>query len=260
MAAKIKLDNASFKYPIYALASRSLKVSMFRQATGGSIGDKGGVVYVQALSNISFELSPGDRLGIIGRNGSGKSTMLRVLAGLAHPQSGTVTVEGRVVPLIEKALGINPELSGYANIELPLRLLGATRAEVKKAQQEIPEFCGLGRFIHLPFRTYSDGMKTRLAFAISTALQADILVLDEWLAAGDLEFQERAEVRLTKLLDDTEIVVLASHAPQLIEYVCNKTLWMHGGEMVMLGPTREVLEAYQRSTHNPISLAYAATG
>lgn len=260
MRARINLENVSFSYPVFEMASRSLKVSMFRQATGGVIGDKSGVVHVQALSNISFELNRGDRLGIIGRNGSGKSTMLRVLAGLAHPQIGTVEIKGRVVPLIEKALGINPELSGFANIELPLRLLGATSAEVERAKKEIPEFCGLGRFIHLPFRTYSDGMKTRLAFAICTSLEADILVLDEWLAAGDMEFQERAEVRLTKLIDETEIVVLASHSPQLIERVCNKTLWMQGGEMVLFGPTSQVLGAYLHSTQSPIAVAYEATG
>ena len=247
----IVADNISFRYPIYDVKQRSLKISLMRQVAGGRVGSASRQVEVQALSQLSFELREGDRLGVIGRNGSGKSTLLRVLAGLAHPQEGTLRTEGRVVPLIEKGLGIHPELSGMENIELPLRLLGATDAEVRCALDTIPEFTGLGNFMHLPVRTYSEGMRTRLAFAICTAVSGDILILDEWLGAGDIDFYERAQQRLEQFLATTRIVVVASHSNDLLRKVCNKLAWLDRGRLVMLGDPGEVLNAYTRSVRGP---------
>jgi lipopolysaccharide transport system ATP-binding protein len=246
----IRLENASFRYPIYEMAGRSLKVSLFRQMAGGSVAARSGVVEVEAIRDLSFELRAGDRLGLIGRNGSGKSTLLRLLAGLAYPQNGKLSITGRVIPLIEKGLGVNAELSGASNIELPLRLLGATTAEVKLAKQQIPEFTGLGPFIDLPVRTYSEGMKARLMFAICTSLDADILLLDEWLSAGDVDFVERAEQRLTAMIARTKIVVLASHDLNLIQHACTLAAWMEGGRLMMLGPPDQVIESYLSGVHN----------
>jgi homopolymeric O-antigen transport system ATP-binding protein len=246
--ARIDLKNVTFNYPVFEVVGRSLKVSLFRQAAGGDLA-RAGVVMVEALKDINLSLRPGDRLGLIGRNGSGKSTLLRLLAGIAHPQAGECVMVGRTVPLIEKAMGINPELSGDANIELPLRLLGAATAEVKKARSEIPAFTGLGPFMQLPVRTYSEGMKTRLSFAICTALDADILILDEWLSAGDLDFQERARERLTDRINATSIVVLASHSMELIGEVCNKVAWLDRGRIAAIGEPHAVIDAYVRSAH-----------
>src|SRR5262245_59747541 len=175
----VRATNMDFSYPIYEVTGRSLKVSMMRQFAGAKIAGDKGMVEVQALQDVSFEILEGDRVGLIGRNGSGKSTLLRLLASLAFPQRGSLEIEGRVLSLITPGMGVNPELSGAANIELPLRLLGASDSEVKAAKQDIPEFTGLGNFINLPVRTYSDGMRARLAFALSTAIEADILILDE---------------------------------------------------------------------------------
>src|SRR5690606_5073699 len=161
----------------------------------GGDGERG-IVEVQALSDVSLDLKEGDRLGLVGRNGAGKSTLLKVLAGLVHPQRGGVRVEGRVAPLLTRGLGIHPELSGANNIELPMRLLGATEAEIKRAKRDVPEWSGLGEFIHLPVRTYSAGMRARLLFAICTAVRGEILIMDEWLSAGDADFVNKAQERL----------------------------------------------------------------
>lgn len=250
--ARISLDRVSFHYPIFDLGARSLKVSLFSQMSGGSVGSNAGVVQVQALEDISFDLEDGDRLALVGRNGAGKSTMLRLLAGLAHPQRGRIVRTGRVVPLIEKGLGINGELSGLANIELPLRLLGASSKEVKRAKEDIPEFTGLGPFINLPVRTYSEGMKARLSFAICTAIEADVLILDEWLGAGDIDFQEKAQARIKDMVDRTRIVILATHSLELAVTACNLAAWLDRGKMVMFGDSRAIVDTYVRTMHNPV--------
>lgn len=246
--ASIKLEDASFWYPVFDVTGRSLKVSMMRQFGGGAAN---GFVEVKALTDVTLELKDGDRIGLIGRNGAGKSTLLKVIAGLLHPQRGGLRVEGRVVPLITRGLGIHPELTGFQNIEIPMLLLGATSAEIRRAQQEVPEWSGLGDFIHLPVRTYSDGMRARLLFAISTAVRGDILVMDEWLSAGDADFVEKAQERLKNLLNETKIVVLSSHSLEIIRKMCNVVCWMEGGRVVMVGDADVVLPAYLKGVQRP---------
>jgi len=250
MMGRVIFDSVSLSYPVFEVTGRSLKLAMVRQVVGSRIDMGIGSVEVAALNKVSFDLRPGDRLGLIGRNGSGKSTILRLIARLARPTSGRVDIQGRVIPLIEKGLGINPELSGYENIELPLRFLGATTAEVRAAQQEITEFTGLGAFMRMPVRTYSEGMKARIAFAICTAIEGDVLALDEWLGAGDLDFVERATARVQGMLERTGIVVLASHSDQIIQSVCNKVAWIDRGNLVMIGEPSAVLGAYSQSVAN----------
>lgn len=247
--ASVKLEDISFWYPVFDVTGRSLKVSLMRQFGGEGSGS--GVVEVQALSQVSLELKEGDRIGLVGRNGAGKSTLLKVLAQLIHPQRGGVKIDGRVVPLLARGLGIHPELSGYRNIELPMRLLGATEAEIKRAREEVPEWSGLGDFIHLPVRTYSDGMRARLLFAICTAVRGEILLMDEWLSAGDADFVQRAQQRLEGLLDSTPIVVLSSHSLDIIRKMCNVVCWMEAGQIVMTGPPDVVLPAYLKGMQRP---------
>lgn len=250
--ASISLEDASFWYPVFDSTGRSLKVSMMRQFADDTVRN-GGVVEVQALSNLSLQLRDGDRVGLIGRNGAGKSTLLRVLAGLIHPQRGGVKIQGRVVPLISRGLGIQPELSGLQNIELPMRLLGATEAEIKHAKREVPEWSGLGDFIHLPVRTYSDGMRARLLFGICTSVRGDILVMDEWLSAGDADFVSKAQDRLQGLLETTRIVVLSSHSLEIIRKMCNLVCWMDRGQVVMTGSPEVVLPAYLKTVARPVT-------
>jgi len=243
--ARIIAENVGFDYPIYDLRARSLKMSLSRQLVGGVLNRTRGRVMVEALRGINLDLKDGDRIGLIGHNGSGKTTLLRVLAGLYRPQYGRLEREGRVVPLIERGVGISPELSGYDNLELPLRLLGANDDEVRRARKEIPEYTGLGPFMHLPVRSYSDGMRARLSFALCTCIQADILILDEWLSAGDIDFQERAQARLTDLLKQTSIVVVASHSIPLVQNVCNTALLLEGGRVRQMGPPKQVCDTYR---------------
>lgn len=242
--ALIRAEHISFHYPLYQTSGRSLKMIAIQQIVGVPLVEESGLTIVQALDDVSFELGEGDRLGLIGHNGSGKSTLLRVIAGLAYPQNGRFTADGKIISLIERSLGIIPDLSGFENIELPLLLLGASGEEVSRAQQDIPEWTGLGPFIHMPFRTYSEGMKARLSFAICTALSGDILVLDEWLSAGDAAFVEQAEQRLREFVGRSKILVLASHSLELIAHTCNVTAWLERGRIRQFGPTEEVLAAY----------------
>jgi ABC-type polysaccharide/polyol phosphate transport system ATPase subunit len=252
----IRLRDLSFSYPIYGMTNRSLKVTVMRQLVGGQVAiGNDRVVIVNALRDLTFELEPGDRLGLLGPNGSGKTTLLRLLAGLAHPTSGKLDVEGRIMPLIDKGLGIHPELTGRQNIELPLRLLGASDMEVRQAQLEIPEWTGLGQFLDLPVRTYSEGMRARLLFAICTALHGDILILDEWLGAGDASFAAAAEARLHSYLNRTQIVVCATHSFDLLRRFCNKVAWLENGQLVMLGPVEEVLTRYCERMFAPAAAA-----
>lgn len=247
--ASLKLEDVGFSYPVFGAAERSLKVSLMRQLRDDGKG--GGMVRVQALTGVTLELKDGDRLGLVGRNGAGKSTLLKVLARLVHPQVGGVKIEGRVVPLLARGLGIEYELSGYRNIDVPMRLLGATEAEIKRARLEVAEVSGLGDFIHMPVRTYSDGMRARLLFAICTAVRGDILLMDEWLSAGDAEFLQRAQARLKTLVNETPIVVLSSHSLEIIRGICNVVCWMEAGRIVMAGPSEVVLPAYLQGLQRP---------
>lgn len=242
--ASIDAEHVDFDYPIYDMRARSIKLSLSRQIVGGALSDLGQHLTVNALRNIRLSLQDGDRIGLVGHNGAGKTTLLRVLAGLYPPRRGRISIVGRVVPLIEKGVGMNWELSGNENVELPLRLLGATDEEVRRAKKEIPEFTGLGPYMHLPIRTYSEGMKTRLAFAICTAIHSEILVLDEWLSAGDLDFQQRANQRLNDMIKATNILIISSHSLSLIENVCNRAVLMEGGRIRLDGTPREVCAAY----------------
>lgn len=242
---RVVFDRVDLVYRLYGAAGRSMKLELMRQLVGAPIDVGDDNVDIDALTDVSFELCAGDRLGLVGLNGSGKSTILRLIAGLMHPTRGSMRIEGRVLPLIEKGLGINPELTGLENIELPLRLLGASTAEVKRAQQDVPEFTALGAFMHMPVRTYSEGMKARLAFALCTALEGDVVVLDEWMGAGDIEFVERARERLNGMLERTGIVVLATHSTELMNSVCNKVAWLERGRLIRIGPAAEVLAAYR---------------
>lgn len=240
MVTRVAIQHASVDYPIFDVLSRSIKVSLYKNLSGGAPPKQ-----VEALRNLSLEIRDGERIGLVGRNGAGKTTLLRLIAGLIMPTRGSAQSFGRVVPVIDRGIGIHPELSGLQNIELPLRLLGANSAEVARAKIEIPEFTGLGASILRPFKTYSEGMKARLVFALCTTIQADLLILDEWLGAGDIEFSERAKERLTAFVDKAGALVMASHSLELIERVSTKVLWIDAGEVRMAGPPKEVCDAYR---------------
>ena len=243
--ARILFENVQVEFPIFNANGRSLTSRLLEVATGGRLDkDPTGRVLVRALQGIDFEIVEGERVGLLGHNGAGKSTMLRVLSRVYTPQAGTATIEGRVTSLIDLSLGINPEASGRENVYVRGALLGLTKSEIAEKFDEIVEFSELGNFIEMPVITYSSGMHLRLAFAVSTVLKPEILLMDEWLSVGDESFRNKAEERLTSLVDSAKILVIASHSRKLIEQTCTRAIWLEHGQVKMDGPAMEVAAAY----------------
>jgi len=243
--AYIDLKDVIVEFPIYNASGRSLKKRLIQMATGGKVdvGEEGYVV-VRALNGITLTIHEGEKVGLIGHNGSGKSTMLRLLSRVYEPISGTADIQGSVGSLIELALGINPEATGRENIYIRGALLGLKKNEIHERIDEIIDFCGLGSFVDLPLRTYSSGMHMRLAFAVSTIIQPDILLMDEWLAVGDESFRQKSEDRLASIVEKTRILVIASHSRELISRICNRVIWLEHGLVRMDGIPEAVLPAY----------------
>ena len=227
--------NMVVEFPIYGGKSRSLKNTFIRAATGGLLArDAADRVVIKALNNLSFEFGEGDRVGIIGHNGSGKSTLLRTIAGAYEPVGGSIDVTGRLATMLSITLGMDTESTGYENIFLRALIMGLTRKQIEPLVDEICEFSELGDYIDMPMRTYSSGMAMRLAFAISTSIPADIVLMDEWMSVGDAEFSGKAQARLRTMLDKARILFLASHDEQLIHRNCNKIMHLDHGEIVRL--------------------------
>ncbi|MDF2902346.1 MAG: transporter, ATP-binding subunit, partial [Phenylobacterium sp.] len=197
---------------------------------GGKLGRTGmGATEVTALSNINLQLRSGDRLGLIGHNGSGKTTLLRALAGAYEPDEGTIDVHGQIAAMLDLSLGIDPSATGLDNIRLRGRIAGLTAKEIEERMEEIADFTGLGPFLAMPLKTYSAGMQARLAFAVATAVHADVILMDEWIAVGDADFQKIAHKRILELMERAGILVLASHDLELIRLYCNKVMRIESG-------------------------------
>jgi ABC-2 type transport system ATP-binding protein/lipopolysaccharide transport system ATP-binding protein len=241
--ASIMLQNINVDFPIYSGGGRSLKKTLVAIGTGGRINRGGGRVSVEALREVSFTLEHGDRLGLVGHNGAGKTTLLRVMAGVYEPTAGLVRVQGRISTIFDFTLGLDFDATGYENIALQGMLLGLSKQDIASLVDEIAAFTDLGGYLDMPIRTYSAGMLTRLAFAVATAIDPEILLMDEWIAAGDAEFFHRAEARLHALVERAGILVLASHNLDLIRRYCNKVLWLEHGRLKAIGELEEVFRA-----------------
>lgn len=246
--ATIKLEHVSVSFPVYASASRSIKNRLMHSATGGQIHPGSGanrITVVDALQDINLDLSNGDRIGLVGHNGAGKTTLLRVLAKIYEPNEGSIAINGKTAPLFDIRLGMDPESTGYENILLRGLYLGLTRKQISAHIYDIADFTELGDFLDLPIRTYSAGMQMRLAFAISTAVPPDILLLDEGIGAGDASFLQKASERLKSFTQQVSIIVLSSHSELLIRQMCNKALLMEHGRVIGAGSTEDVLDQYR---------------
>jgi homopolymeric O-antigen transport system ATP-binding protein len=244
--ASISLQDVHVQIPVYSATGRSFKRDFIRATTGGKVVSDAGRVVINALSGISLELDHGDRVGLVGHNGAGKTTLLRVMAGVYEPTFGSVATEGRVIPLFDMGLGIDPDATGYDNVFVRGTLLGIPRSQLDALAKDVAAFTDLGDYLHMPVRTYSQGMYLRLAFAISTGVTPDILLMDEFLAVGDAQFWVKAEKRLDELVSKAGTMVLASHSEQLIRRLCSKAVWISAGEVKAFGNTDQVLNLYLR--------------
>lgn len=243
---EIILNNVSLNYPIYGNSSRSLKRDLVRVVTRKKPDTNAGesLSCVNALKNVSFSLAKGDHLGLIGGNGAGKSTLLKVLGGIYEATMGELRVQGSVSTLLGSSVGMQLELTGYENIKISSVIKGYSKSEIKKITQDVEIFSELGKFLSLPVKTYSAGMQARLAFGISTAINPDILLIDEVIGAGDAHFMNKAKARLDSLLAQANILVLASHSTDIIKQFCNKLLWLNKGEVMAFGDMDSVMEQY----------------
>lgn len=231
--ASIRVNNLGLVYPIRGRLSLRPRDARLHLA-GGAILGAGTKRYVTALDRISFDLRSGERLGLVGPNGAGKTTLLKVLFGIYEPTSGSVEIQGRVDALFNINLGFRPEATGRRNILLRGLVNGWTEDEIAARTDEIIEFSELGDFIDMPLKTYSQGMGARLAFSIATTLDPEILLMDEWIGAGDSAFQKKAANRMRLLAEKAGIIVLASHNEQLLERTCNRILELDGGRIVRM--------------------------
>jgi len=232
-SSSIVARNIFVEFPIYENSHRSLKKAVLNLTTGGKIGqDAGRHAIVKAIDDLSFDFVEGDRVGLVGHNGSGKTTLLRTLSGVYAPVRGELRVRGKIASLLDVSMGLDPDATGFENIYLRGILDGLKPARIRSKIDEIADFSELGDYLNLPVRTYSSGMMLRLAFAISTSVEADILIMDEWLSVGDADFSVKAAQRLEGLVGKAAVLVVASHDPALVARVCNRRIMMEHGRMI----------------------------
>ncbi|KIF66119.1 sugar ABC transporter ATP-binding protein [Streptomyces sp. AcH 505] len=242
----LSLDHVSVSFPVYQGGSRSLKKSLLSRGSAGRIArDANDRIVIDALHDISLSLESGDRLALIGANGAGKTTLLRVMAGIYEPVAGTVSVHGRISPMFDIGLGIDTDLSGYDNVRIRGLLLGLSSREIEHLLPDIAEFTELGDYLDMPVRTYSSGMMLRLTFAVATCFEPEILLMDEWIMAGDASFMAKARARIDSFVEKASVLVLASHNLDICRRWCNKGLWMRQGQIQRFGPIADVIDSFQ---------------
>lgn len=247
--AHLSLSQVSVDFPVFTSQSKGLINTLmgFKGASKGRIDSQDGGKHfaVHALRDVSLSFKKGDRVGLIGRNGAGKSTLLRVLSGVYEPTSGSISSSGRISALTDLMLGMDPEASGYEFIVTRGVVMGLTSTQARGLTADVETFSGLGEHLHLPVRTYSSGMLLRLAFAVATAISADILLMDEMIGVGDNAFLIQARHRLERLMDNVDILVLASHNEDILRDFCNKGVLLAEGRVLMTGPLEASLEAHR---------------
>jgi ABC-type polysaccharide/polyol phosphate transport system ATPase subunit len=250
--ARIQLDNVSLTFRVRQHARITLKEFLVRRLYKKSTNP---VMEVEALKHLNLEVREGERLGVIGHNGAGKSTLLKVLAGIYPPTDGRVHVEGHISSLFEIALGFEPDATGWENIYYRGYLQGETPQSIKAKVQPIADFSELGHFLDMPVRYYSSGMKVRLAFSIATAIEPEVLLVDEVLSVGDKAFQEKAGKRMRDMMAKAQLIVLVSHDLDSVVKLCHRALWMDHGRIRMDGAPKEVADTYIRAVEGAQSQA-----
>ncbi len=243
--AYLRGRNISVDFPLYQGGSRSLKKALLAASTQGNLArDALNRVTVHALKDVSFSFEQGDRIGLIGANGAGKTTFLRVLSGIYEPTHGRMMASGHISSLLDVAVGLNAEATGRENVVLRGMYMGIHPREMRPHIDDIAEFSELGSYLDMPVRTYSAGMNVRLSFAISTSVLPEILLMDEWLSAGDARFLHKAQARAAAFVKSSNILVLASHSMELLREWCNRGIYLAQGRIVAEGPIDDVIAAY----------------
>lgn len=238
----IEVKNVSMGYRV-----DSNRVNTLKEWAVTKIKRKLHYEYFWALSDVSFDVNRGDVVGIIGRNGAGKSTILKLISGLFKPTEGTIITNGRVVPMLELGSGFDPELTGRENIFLNGAILGYTEQFLRDQYDAILDFSELQEFIDRPIKTYSSGMMMRLAFSVATIVQPEILIVDEILAVGDEAFQRKSHAKMMELMHGGATVLYVSHNLNQIRELCNRVIWLDHGKVVMQGETERVCDAYSNN-------------
>lgn len=235
---EIAIDVKDLRISYRCLKAFSIKKSLFKLRKSKS------EIY-EAVRGVSFQVPKGEILGMVGKNGSGKSTMLRAIAGIFSPDSGEIDLHGNTVSLLSIGVGFQKGLTGRENILLSGMLLGFSREQVQEKMDEIIAFAGLGKFIDMPVKTYSSGMHSKLAFSITAVLESDIMLIDEVLSVGDVRFKRKSYRKMRQLISDEDrTVVIVSHNSETLRKLCTSLMWLHDGEIRMMGETKEVLKAY----------------
>jgi ABC-type polysaccharide/polyol phosphate transport system ATPase subunit len=250
--AHIVLDQVHLTFQVRQHLRASLKEYVVRGLYRKSVNP---AITVRALRNVSLEIKEGERVGIVGGNGAGKSTLLKVAAGIYAPTRGVCRTSGRISSLFDLTLGFEPDASGWENIGFRCYLQGETPASVRKKAGAIAEFSGLGEHLKMPLRYYSSGMVVRLAFSIATAIEPEVLLLDEVLAAGDARFQEQARQRIGELMTHARIILLASHDLTALQRICSRVIWLEDGCVQQSGSCADVIRAYRSSIETPLRVA-----
>ena len=239
--SSVEVNNLSVKFRIYHNKSPSLKealAGLFKKNDVDTYSD------FMALNKVSFKLNDGDRVGIIGHNGAGKSTLLKALCRVYEPTAGELQVNGKIAPLLEIGAGFHPEFTGRENIYFNGSILGYKKYELQQIEDEVIEFAEIKEFIDTPVKYYSTGMYTRLAFSLATAMQPDILILDEIFNGGDASFKEKATARMKEIIYKANIMIMVSHDVQLVKNLCNRVIWIDHGRILDDGPTAEIINNY----------------
>ena len=228
---EISVEGMSVDFPLYHVESRSLKKRLFGMASDRLRRESNSRITVSAIRDVSFTIKSGDRVALVGSNGAGKTTLLRVLSGVFQPSAGKLRIDGTVGSLIDPAAGMDMDSTGRENIILRCLYRGMPEMEALKMAEEVAEFSGLNEFLDVPLRTYSSGMQVRLSFALATAINPSILLMDEWLSAGDSEFMDKAETKLGSLVTSADIMVIATHDDRIVDRWCNRVIRLESGKI-----------------------------
>jgi homopolymeric O-antigen transport system ATP-binding protein len=246
--AFVRLRNLSIEFPMYQGGSRSLKKLLIATTTQGNLArDATDRINVRALNDVTLDVEDGERIGLIGANGAGKTTLLRVLSGIYSPTRGQVYTSGKTSSLLAATVGLDPDATGRENIILRGMYMDIHPREMRSHVDEIAEFTELGPYLDMPTRTYSSGMMVRLGFAVSTCIHPEILLMDEWLSAGDARFLEKAQQRMERFVSSSSILVLASHSQDLLRKWCNRGLLLQQGRVIAYGGIDEIIARYKDS-------------